>query len=445
MRFSITLIALAAPLLVSAAPVKRIAAQDLAVLQFADVLEQLESNFYSQALKKFQASDFTAAGFTSAQVPIQQFTQIGNDEATHSTALQGAIQANGGQPITNCKFDFSSALTSVPVMAATARIVENVGVGAYLGAASLLADPGLLTAAASILTVEARHQTILNLLNGATSIPQAFDIALTPPQVLAIASSFISGCDVGVTPNPSLAITNTGSVQPGTLLTFNSTALNGTVSENNLFCQMLAGGMALSIPLPLQQCVVPAGINGPVAIFITSNSQPLDANVVQQSSDSIVAGPTMAFIDVQTDDIAELINPTAGGANNGTNSGASSGSSNSSVPPSTTTISPAAANSIIASVSTISLTTSSPSSTPSTGAALSGGDGASPGVSVISAVPSATGAPASNVAGAPPASGAPQPNLFSGPSPDGHLEVKGWTNLPASSSTTTTTSSSPYA
>jgi hypothetical protein len=76
---------------------------------------------------------------------------------------------------------------------------------------------------------------------------------------------------------------------------------------------------------------------------------------------------------------------------------------------------------------------------------LSGGDGASPGVSVISAAPSATGAPASNVAGAPPASGAPQPNLFSGPSPDGHLEVKGWTNLPASSSTTTTTSSSPYA
>jgi len=33
MRFSITLIALAAPLLVSAAPVKRIAAQDLSVLR----------------------------------------------------------------------------------------------------------------------------------------------------------------------------------------------------------------------------------------------------------------------------------------------------------------------------------------------------------------------------------------------------------------------------
>lgn len=83
-------------------------------------------------------------------------------------------------------------------MAATARLVENVGVGAYLGAASLVSDPVLLTAAASILTVEARHQTMLNVLNGATAIPQPFDIPLTPPQVLALAGAFVSGCDLGV-------------------------------------------------------------------------------------------------------------------------------------------------------------------------------------------------------------------------------------------------------
>lgn len=87
-------------------------------------------------------------------------------------------------------------------MAATARLVENVGVGAYLGAASLVKDPVLLTAAASILTIEARHQTILNLLGGATSIPQAFDIALSPPQVLAIAGPFVTGCDLGVPGKP---------------------------------------------------------------------------------------------------------------------------------------------------------------------------------------------------------------------------------------------------
>ncbi len=83
-------------------------------------------------------------------------------------------------------------------MAATARVVENLGVAAYLGAAHLVSDPVLLTAAASILTVEARHQTVLNILNGGSAIPSAFDIPFNPSEVLAVASPFISGCDVGV-------------------------------------------------------------------------------------------------------------------------------------------------------------------------------------------------------------------------------------------------------
>ena len=56
--------------------------------EFADVLEQLETEFYTQALAKFQASDFTAAGFASSQVAIEQFSTIQGDESTHSTVLQ---------------------------------------------------------------------------------------------------------------------------------------------------------------------------------------------------------------------------------------------------------------------------------------------------------------------------------------------------------------------
>lgn len=57
-------------------------------IEFAHVLEQLETQFYSQALAKFQESDFIAAGFSSAQVPIQQFTAIQSDEATHTTGIE---------------------------------------------------------------------------------------------------------------------------------------------------------------------------------------------------------------------------------------------------------------------------------------------------------------------------------------------------------------------
>lgn len=98
----------------------------------------------------------------------------------------------------SCKFNFDPALKDVATMATIARVVENVGVGAYLGAAHLVGDLRVLTAAASILTIEARHQTVLNIFQGGSAIPQAFDIPLLPQEVLAIAGSFISGCDLGI-------------------------------------------------------------------------------------------------------------------------------------------------------------------------------------------------------------------------------------------------------
>lgn len=60
--------------------------------EFADVLEQLESKFYSEALAKFKESDFTSAGFPNAQLAIEQFVSIQSDEATHSVALRVRLQ-----------------------------------------------------------------------------------------------------------------------------------------------------------------------------------------------------------------------------------------------------------------------------------------------------------------------------------------------------------------
>jgi hypothetical protein len=196
-------------------------------------------------------------------------------------------------------------------MAAVARTVEHVGVGAYLGGADLIDDNNFLAAAAAILTTEARHQTFLNIIAGATPIPQSLDVALTPSDVLSIAGAFVSGCDpageLGLPPaNPPLAITNTGTVGAGTKLEFSSPALNST-SGSTAFCQMLVGGQANSFPFPIDGCIVPDGIDGPVWIWLTTDGQPLAADIHIRASTQILAGPTAAFLDTQSNALGALV------------------------------------------------------------------------------------------------------------------------------------------
>jgi hypothetical protein len=313
MRFATVAAVFTAPLLVSAIPmkVKRASDNDKLVLQFAEVLERLETQFYQEALGKFVEADFIAAGITVPDVAIQNFQAILSHEQAHTAFLDSALEHVGAEPVPGCTFSFDAALTDVATMAAVARVVEAVGVGAYLGASLLVDDKNILAAAASILTIEARHQTFLNTLNGGSAVPQAFDIALSPDQVLSIAGGFIQGCSLGIEPSPTLTITNTGPVAIGTLLTFSPESLNG-VAEADVSCQMLIGNADSAISLPLAECVVPEGINGPVAIFLTNSNQPIPANLNDQDASTIVSGPTIAFIDSQPDALAALVRAGTG-------------------------------------------------------------------------------------------------------------------------------------
>jgi hypothetical protein len=105
-----------------------------------------------------------------------------------------------------------------------ARVLENTGVGAYLGAAPIINNPDYLAAAGSILTVEARHSGYLNTylkdpITAPASDPTgnpSFDVPLTPAEVDAGAGPFIAdlngGPDVtyGTTPSDAndIAILN---------------------------------------------------------------------------------------------------------------------------------------------------------------------------------------------------------------------------------------------
>lgn len=330
MRSVLSILALASPLLVQSAPVRRVAnSTDVKIFQFAGALEQLANTFYEQALSKFQASDFLEAGYSDVSVPLQQIQAMWSNEATQLSVINSTLESLGASPITGCQFDLTDALANVSSMASAARVMENLGTSAYLGAVSMISDPSLLTAAASMMSVKARQQTVLNVLNQGSAVPQAFDIALKPSQVLAVAGSFISGCQMPFTANAALSVTNIAPAQPGTVLSFASAALNGSTSTTNFACQMLFGGAAFSISQPLNNCVVPSGINGPVAVFVTSDDQPIDANIREQNDNTLVAGPAMVFVDTMSDALAQAAKGSVSSSSNSTSSGSSSGSGSS--------------------------------------------------------------------------------------------------------------------
>ncbi|KAK6909974.1 hypothetical protein I203_104000 [Kwoniella mangroviensis CBS 8507] len=302
---------------------------DLTVVKFAALAESLEKTFYEMALSKFDAQAFTDAGFVDGQGIFDQLQVIATDEATHLTVLQSVAQFLGSSTsdVDSCTFNFDSALTDVTTFLATARVLEFVGIDAYIGGTTLIGDKSLLVSAAEITTVEARHNTVLNTLNGRSSVPNAFDMVLTPQQVLSVAAPFVSGgCDpvaaLGLTPTPALTVTNTDVPQPGTLLTFGGAGLDGK-DQAGLFCNMIVGGATESINLPIAECKVPDGLDGAVHLFITSSSTPLSPNIVIQDATAIVAGPGIAFIDTIANPQSQLLL----GTNINSNAAATNGSS----------------------------------------------------------------------------------------------------------------------
>jgi hypothetical protein len=67
-----------------------------------------------------------------------------------------------------------------------------VGVGAYTGAAALIADKkAILPAAASIEQVESRHYAAIRYLNGADGAPTALGPKMTVDEVLAAAKPIL--------------------------------------------------------------------------------------------------------------------------------------------------------------------------------------------------------------------------------------------------------------
>ena len=149
-------------------------ASDVAILNFALTLEYLEAEFYAGARKN--AGIFK--GDTRNFVDV-----VAKHEATHVAFLKKAL---GTAAVKKPSFDFKGTNnTNQNTFEATAQVLEDTGVAAYLGQAGNIKTKAILAAAGSILTVEARHAAWMRHIRQIAPAPLAFDRPKTKAQILA--------------------------------------------------------------------------------------------------------------------------------------------------------------------------------------------------------------------------------------------------------------------
>jgi rubrerythrin len=180
------------PELAAAKPSKK---HDLAILNFALTLEYLEAEFYARAAQ---------SGALSGD-PLEFAKLVASHEKTHVSVLRQTINKLGGKPVKKPTFDFMGTTDDQGKFIATAYVLENTGVNAYLGQAGNLKSKALLAAAASIVTVEARHASAIAVIqnanpyvddrDGGITPAGAFDRAYSKSKILKIVGStgFIQG------------------------------------------------------------------------------------------------------------------------------------------------------------------------------------------------------------------------------------------------------------
>ena len=172
---------------------------DVDVLNFALTLEHLEYAFYRDGLERFEERDFRRAktlnGFGNrVRGDVRpNLVDIRDHEGTHVDTLSAVIDDLGGAPVEEACYDFG--LEDADDFLGVAAVLENTGVSAYDGAISLIESGDLLTAGATIATVEARHASYLNLLTGADPFPGPFDDPKSMEETLDAAGGFIVDCE----------------------------------------------------------------------------------------------------------------------------------------------------------------------------------------------------------------------------------------------------------
>lgn len=155
---------------------------DLGILNYALTLEHLENRMYRTLI---------ASGLLKGAA-LRAAQQYGAHESTHVATLTKVITSLGGTPVKEqARYSFPTLTTQAQAINLI-QTVEDVGASAYLGAAPLIKNPDLLTAAVTIHTNEAMHATGWRFITGSDPVPFAFAPPRTMAEILKIVTPFLT-------------------------------------------------------------------------------------------------------------------------------------------------------------------------------------------------------------------------------------------------------------
>ncbi|MBD2258265.1 ferritin-like domain-containing protein [Pseudanabaena sp. FACHB-2040] len=179
-------------------------ADDIGILNFALLLEELEAAFYAAVVR---------SGKITNPRELEYVRVLGVHEATHVTFLRDVLAENALFQTRDVSFNstgLAALLTNRDTILNTAVALEDTGVHAYNGAGPSLTNPTYILAAGSIVSVEGRHAAgVRALLGRPVTEPdedraisdaslvdslnpfkgRAYDELYTPKQIVGIVSS----------------------------------------------------------------------------------------------------------------------------------------------------------------------------------------------------------------------------------------------------------------
>ncbi|KAL9094190.1 MAG: hypothetical protein Q9165_003605 [Trypethelium subeluteriae] len=279
---------------------------DTNTLQLAHYLELLELNLYTGGCNNFTDAQYTSAGFPTGF--RENVCVIAGHEQVHADTIASILEANGVTPLPACTYAFPQSVDPKSFVS-LANMITTVGIGAYLGGSELLSDnPTLEEASASILTVEARHDSYLRAGIGASPFPTNFDTGLSATWAFNLAQMFVVSCPQQL---PIITLPKLNLVAPippqnlqppvpaGTVVAFSwdpSTFFVPVAPGTQLYIAMVNQNVSAPIFQPVTSTgtgqgtvEVPEGVNGTAFAALTTFSGGL--NLDQLTQFGTLAGP----------------------------------------------------------------------------------------------------------------------------------------------------------